>query len=240
MKKMKKRMIKIALLFLLVAFSYGASHNPAPLIKRQVSLYFQKKFNTSEASLHISYLRLPDVTLSDGKGIRAEVYSQRSKIKLGYQTLWVKILQSGKLVKKFPVSVDVSLQKQVLVAGQKIKFHAKITPDMLTTETRLIRADYGKIVSEMEEISGMEAKQVIGAGSIITTDVLRRAPLIHRNQKVNIKIESGALVVSTEGIARGEGVKGEMIFVRCSSTGKVFKARILGPGDVLVPKEYAL
>lgn len=237
---MKKHINKILLPVILISLGYGASFNPANLIKRNVNLYFQQKFEVAEDNLRINYLRLPQEVLKSGRNLHVEVYSQRQQVRLGYQTVWVKLIRSDKLLKKFPVSVDVSLQKEICVAKQKIKFHSKITADMLKMEKRLIREDYDKLISGMDKIIGMEAKQVIGAGRIITADLLRQAPLIHRNQKIRIKIMAGGLLISMDGIARGEGTEGQMISVRCTATGKLFKARIQGPGDVLVTQEYAL
>ena len=237
---MNKFIRNLGLFFFLYGIAFSGVPDTERLIKESVQLYFQKKFNSAARDMRINFIRLPRQLPGNDGRLKAEVYSQRSARKLGYQTVWVKLLSASRLVKKFPVSVDVALRKKVWLTERKIKFHGIISADMLRPEKRFIRFGLDKVISEARQICGMEAKQVIAAGTVITSAHIRKPPMVKRNQKVTVRIEGDHFSIRTHGIARGEGSKGELISVRCPSTGKLFKARILGSGEVLVAGEYTL
>jgi len=237
---MKKIFFKIPFIFLPVVLVFAGNPNPEKIIKQKVSRFFQQKFSVKAGALQINYLRMPNLNVKNNKNMQAQIISQHRTVKPGYQTLWVELLSNGRLLKKFPVSVDVAVLRTVWIATRKIKFHRKITANMVRTEKRLISTDYDQLFNASQNITGLETKRVIACGTILTTDLLRLPLLIHSGQKVKLQIVAGNLLLSTLAVARGEGRKGDFILVRCLTTGKSVKAQIQGPGLVQVRQEFAL
>ncbi len=227
-----KTISKIILFVFFTAAAYSGQNDLAARIKDNISQYFQNKFSASEDELKISYKRFPKVNFNSQHDIDAAVYSQRQRIEPGYQTIWVELLRAGKLLKKYPVSLEVIIRREIWAAKSRIKFHQKITEDMLVKEIRYIKDNYANIILSKEDISGKEANRAIQAGSIFTSDLLRSAPVVHRGQKIKINVSAGSLLLSAEGIAKADGKIGDMINVRCLTTGKLLKARVQKPGIV--------
>jgi len=203
-------------------------------VKDNISRFFQEKFSAAEDDLKITYKRLPQLNYESSRQIDASVSSQRHKARPGYQTIWVELSRSGRLIKKYPVSLEVVVRKDVWTVKNRIKFHQEITEELLKKESRYIKDNYTNLIFDKNQILGREAKRALRPGTIITSDLLRNAPVVRRGQSIKINVYSGSVLISTEGTAKADGTIGEMINVRCAATGRLLKARVEKPGVVSI------
>jgi len=203
-------------------------------VRDNISRFFQDKFSADENDLKITYKRMPKLNFKSSQGIEVSISSQRYNAGPGYQTVWLELFRSGKQIKKYPVSLEVIIRKDVWIVNNRIKFHQRITEEMLTQESRYIKDNYANLIFDKNQITGKEAKRALRAGTVITSDLLRNAPVIHRGQKIKINVHSGSVLLTTEGTAKADGTIGEMINVRCAATGRLLKARVEEPGVVSI------
>ena len=65
-------------------------------------------------------------------------------------------------------------------------------------------------------------------------DWLEDPPLVSSGDTVKVEVRSGAAILKLDGRALADGVDGQTIPVLNPATGKRFRARIEGPGHVLI------
>jgi len=229
--------ILIAILLSWQILQAGSVASVEQAVKQKVLHYYLRYFKVAPQKLHVDFLRLPSALPSINKIDQIRVSDQHGRLKLGYRTLWVSLTYRSRLIKKFPVSVRTAIESKVLVSKQRIARHAKVTPAMFRPEIRLITADWDKMIFDAGQIAGWESRRVIPAGSALTKDLLRPAPLVHRGQELRAELIAGNLVVEVKAIARDDGVLGDVIPVKALPQGKKLKARVSGAGYVVIEQE---
>ncbi len=243
---MKTRRLHIFLLFCFLSAlstkgqAAGGTETLTGRIRQAVENHFVRQFGVPANQLKLTFLRFPKNFAVGVPVNEIRVIEQHKRKRLGYQTVWVELKHNGNLLRKFPVSLQVAIEKEVLVAGEKIAFRRKITPQMFRKEVRLITEGWDRLITDATHLNGWEARRVIAPGTIITRDLFRPAPLVKRGDVVKVELKTGTLVISSKGIARGEGVQGETIPVTVEPGGKKLKARIAAPGVVCIDQENQL
>lgn len=86
----------------------------------------------------------------------------------------------------------------------------------------------------LDEVVGLLPKSSLRRAAPIRTTELDRPPDVARGEVVRVQVFAGAAHLVLEGSALSSGVKGSMILVRNSSTGKDFRAQVTGKGQVAV------
>ena len=143
-------MKKASVLFLVIILGqnllWSADQDLELLVKDKIRAYFFKAFKASPEAFTFKFKRFPKDLSDTGNYDQINVVSQRSKIRLGYQTLWIEILLDQHLVSKFPVSVEAGLMVRVPVASHKLARQQNITDSDYILEERLILADWPDII----------------------------------------------------------------------------------------------
>ena len=196
----------------------------------------QQKYRIDETQIHINWRRLPNLSAFNS-GNRTEIRLQNNGLKLGYQTLWVELFKKGRFVKKVPVSFEISIDRPVIIAVQKIKRHQRITAGMLKKETRRISSNWSVTAISIKEVVGKEAKRVIRQGTVITKELIQPIPVIHRGDVVKVQLRSQGLMLTTSAYAKEEGGVGETVQIEMLKGGKKLKAKVQGPGLVVILQE---
>ncbi len=243
MKAKRLHILGVFFLLLLLPQLGSAARSNAPLtvrIRKAVVAYFAQTFGTSEKELKISFVRWPKELQVTKPVTCIEVSDQHSRKRLGYQTVWVELINHGRRIRNLPVSVQVALHKPVWVAAQRIAFRRRIDAHMFRKELRWITDGWDKLVAAPAELVGYEAKRAIEPGTVLTYDLVRKAPLVTRGQTVKVEIRTGSLVITSTGVARQNGTKGESITVTVQPGGKKLKARVVGAGVVSIDQENTL
>lgn len=83
------------------------------------------------------------------------------------------------------------------------------------------------------ELAGAVARRPIAAGATITRSNTKPAPLVHSGREVLVRLQRGAVTVSLRGIARGDGLLGELVSVRHIGDRSLRRYRVAGPGLVV-------
>ena len=230
----------VLILVVLVASLIAGNLNTEQEIKSEIIKMFMKQYNVSKDQLNISYLRFPDLSNIKLNSVKIDVYSQKQVLKLGYQTLWVKLTRNNKIVQKSPVSLETSITTDVLVTTKKIHRHQKIEPDMVKIEKRQIDDNWYSLLSSVGDIQGMETERVLQKGTLLTKRLVRPIPLVQRGDAVKVQIETSSLVLTSSGIAKSDGGLGSTVTVERTPGGKKMKAQVRGAGLVVVSQESSL
>ncbi|WP_257293558.1 flagellar basal body P-ring formation chaperone FlgA [Endozoicomonas sp. YOMI1] len=82
-----------------------------------------------------------------------------------------------------------------------------------------------------DNLSGYITTRKISAGSVITTDMVKRATAIRRGQHLSIVVYSKNIELTTTGVAMESGHVGDIILVQ-KENGRPFKCRVINEGEV--------
>jgi flagella basal body P-ring formation protein FlgA len=222
---------------LLALISNVFAGNPRDRIYDSIHKYFQNVFESTAQSTDVIVGRISESFLILSMDKSLVISSQRMKPRLGRQTIWVEAFKGSKLIKKIPVNVDVTLTKKVLVAKNRINRHHNINNNNVLFELRQVDRLENQVCNKLEEIIGLQTTKVIPAGSIIYSKYLRKPPMIATGDQVKLKIKTNNLVITTNGIAKQEGRKGDKISVLCEATGKRLYGLVAGPNIVVLNRE---
>lgn len=84
------------------------------------------------------------------------------------------------------------------------------------------------------ELIGSVATRKLDRGDPITEHNARTAPLVRSGREVEVRLQRGAVTVTTRGVARNDGGLGEMVTVRHLDSRELKRYRVAGHG-VVVP-----
>lgn len=203
------------------------------LVNEDISKFFVNKYNVQANDIDITFKRIPNNFEKSSKLI-FKINNSKKSYKPGYQTLWIEVYKSNKFLMKFPVSIDVSVQKQVAVARKKINRNQILTSEFVEIKKQSIKVNPEDLFSRIEELSSFESAKYIKPGSIITMQMVRIPPTLKKGDNVEIRLNSGNLFLSTPGIAKEDGYLGQDIKVVCQKSRKNLKGKVQSKNLVLI------
>lgn len=114
---------------------------------------------------------------------------------------------------KIYVPVRLAVYNQVLVASRVLPRDSLLTAgDISLAEADVSRLDYGYLTAP-EHVIGRRLRRPLTEGEPLTPGNLEIEPLIKRGQRVTLEATSGGLTVRTAGIAKSDGLQGQVIKV---------------------------
>ena len=112
---------------------------------------------------------------------------------------------------KIYVPVRAAIFREVIVAARPLTRGSILAPDdIILTEIDTSQLPRGYIVS-IEHAVGQKLRRAMNNGDPLTPGLLETPTMIHRGQKVSLEARSGALTVRVAGIAKSDGILGEVI-----------------------------
>ncbi|PIE58438.1 MAG: flagella basal body P-ring formation protein FlgA [Desulfobulbus propionicus] len=139
----------------------------------------------------------------------------------------------GKPVQHCIVRGKMELFSEIVSPTKTIRRGEEILAEHLELRTRNIlpiEHPYTKI----DQVIGMVAKRTLSAGRPLREGDCAPAPVVREGQYVKIIAQKGKMRLSTNGVARSSGGKGDIIKVKNINSNKLIYARIQGPGIVTV------
>jgi len=130
---------------------------------------------------------------------------------------------------KIFVPVRAAIFRQILVATRPLTRGSILAPDdIILAEFDTSRLPRGYIVSS-EHATGQKLRRAIKTGDPITPGLLEMPAMIHRGQKVSLHARSGALTVRMAGIAKSDGILGQIIEFENQSSKRAVQAIVRSP-----------
>jgi len=237
---MKRFLVNFTFLLILSFPLFGNAGSLESEIKGKVKHYFYRIYHVAPEKMAISYLRFPDVSGLSEASCKIHISSQKLNPRLGYQTLWVELSQNSTRIKRFPVSLDISLETNVIVANTRIKRHQVLKPELFRQQSRLIKEDWNTLCRSFDELEGMESTRVLQEGVALTRKLIRPVPVIRRGDLVEVHIEAGQLLLSSNAIAKSDAGIGDKLQVESQPGGKRLNTTVKGPGLVYCVQESKL
>jgi flagella basal body P-ring formation protein FlgA len=139
---------------------------------------------------------------------------------------------------RIPVYADITPSAvPVVVAIQPIARGAVITAadvELQSLETVPAATSRRAPLTSVEQLIGMEARQAIGAGDVISTDKVQAPIFVKRGELITVVAQGGGIRVTTTARARQDGARGELVQLESLETREIYDARVTGYREAAV------
>ena len=197
--------------------------------------HYANIYKVETEDVHVEILRIPDWAEAKLELYDARISSNKQIVKVGSQHAWLTLASNGKIAHKIPLSLSISVRKDVWVSTRRIKRDEKIHLNMLQLERMEITNNYSKYHFGNLDYSGkMKITRKMELGTILTHQMFDRVPDVKRGDQVNVSLQRDTFAITLPGKARQNGLIGEEVFVMVESTGKRLKGIIDSPNHIIV------
>ena len=129
---------------------------------------------------------------------------------------------------------QVRLFRQVVVAQRPLARGAILEAQDIDWRERDVGTLTQGYLTEPEQALGSKLTRPVSIDQVLTPNHLERAPVVRKGDHVVISAGGASLSVRMPGEALQDGAIGEQVRVRNLSSQRIIKARISGPGQVVV------
>ena len=130
---------------------------------------------------------------------------------------------------KLYVPVRRVIFQEVIVAARPLTRGSILTPDdIILTEYDTSRLPKGYILKDKHAV-GQKLRRAVKAGDPITPGLLDTPVMVKRGQKVSLVAQSGALTVRMAGIAKADGILGQIIEFENQNSKRLVQAIVRSP-----------
>jgi flagella basal body P-ring formation protein FlgA len=193
------------------ALAGGFSIVRAEDLREAVRLYLVQREGRAAERMYLSFRSVPDSI-----GIKADVFSLR--VGMGSSTrargplgFVVEVVEGGQTVHRCMVTAVIRSYDTVLVADRTIgRVVAPSADDIRRLRIETTGIDR-PLVASLDDLTGKRTRRVITRGNILYADMFEDMPLVHKGSPVYIRVKSGSVNVTTQGVACQDGRAGELI-----------------------------
>ena len=155
-------------------------------------------------------------------------------LRLGRQYLTVQLRCADNPLGEVQISGDVGLSGTVVLAGRQLKRNTVLKESDLITVRRDITMLGAEALRNPEQATGKRLTTSLQAGAILYANLLDAPPLVKRGDRVTIVARSEVVEITTPGLAKMAGAKGELIRVKNLASRRELYAKVLDGSTVAV------
>ena len=130
------------------------------------------------------------------------------------------------------LKLEASLFEEVWLVEQKLTRGEVPEKASLRPVTRDIYRERGSPIPASESLSRYELRRTLPEGRLLTWDDLTERPAVRRGDLVQIRVEKGALQVTVRGRSLENGLIGDTVAVKNTSSHRELLAKVTGPDEV--------
>jgi flagella basal body P-ring formation protein FlgA len=125
---------------------------------------------------------------------------------------------------KIHVSARLVVYQEVVVVARSLQRGSVLTAsDILLAEIDTSSLPYGYL-NRPDHAIGHELRRSVDAGNPVTPSVLVASAILKRGQQVTLEARSGGMAVRMAGVAREDGIMGQVIAVENRNSKRVVHA----------------
>ena len=221
---------KLILLLICISFSFSTESVLDLLTSHYASIY-----HVESNDVHVEIVKIPDWAEAKMEIFDARISSNQSITKVGSQHAWLTLASKGKIEHKIPLSISVTVKKDVWVSSRRIKRDEIISSTMLYKEKVEITKKYSRYHFGKLDYSGkMKITRKMEEGTVLTNQMFDHVPDVKRGDQVNVSMQGDTFAITLPGKARQNGLIGEEVFVMVEATGKRLKGIVDSPNHIIV------
>lgn len=201
----------------------------APISRGDAASAMRQSLNAPDARIEV-------VSLSSPMGPKGTLVFPRSGITAGpSHVIWRGYVQYDK-TRRFDIyaRVKITVAMTRVVAAVDIPSGREIRAEDVRLETVEGFSTANDAATDLREAVGRSPLVAIHAGSTILRRNLAAPMQVMAGDTAQVRVKSGAAVLSFEARAEKSGHDGDIIPLRNPASGKIFRARVEGHGKVIV------
>jgi len=132
------------------------------------------------------------------------------------------------------ISAEVEVMDSIVIASRTIPKGAILSLSDFDTQLRDTAKIANGYIIDSSHLIGKAATRTIRVGEALRYSLVTEPIAVKRGDTVVIEASTGAITVSSQGVALTDGRVGEQINVRNSQSERVVRVEILGPGRAKV------
>ncbi len=154
--------------------------------------------------------------------------TDRGERLLGMVPLEVGVYEHGRLRQQLAALVEVSLNRNVVVAAGPINSGQVIGRDDLTVEPRSFTRAEGLGATDPGVFIGQRARSLIARGAVLTARDIEPVPLVSRNDLVTVWAGQGGLRIKMVARSLSEAGYGQPVTLKNEASRETFVATVTG------------
>jgi len=132
------------------------------------------------------------------------------------------------------VPVRVRREADVVVLAKPVRGDEPIGPEHLAVQRRELGANDGPVVTDPAAVVGKRLRRAMPAGAMLEADDVGGEDALKRGDPVTLVSRAGGMEVRMGGRAMGVGKVGSTISVENTTSRRIIRGRVVGPGLVEV------
>ncbi len=224
-------MSTIPLILILTAAATDAGErndNDKILTQRLADLY---ELNLPEYEIEVRSNRLGEVDLSS---VEFEFEALTRRDPLGLFTVAVNLSDTNGKSRSGQVRFYIHRYQEVLVLLARVRRSHEVSADKIELQRTEITTLKERPLVDLDQLVGKRAARNLRKGAILTSNCLEQIPDIESGREISIVITDGACRIVAGGVALQNGVAGDYIKVKNSSSGKILVARVVDSRAVAI------
>lgn len=205
------------------------------LLQNKIETYVLNKLTDyTEGKIQVSANKMDSrLNLRECSEDKLEIFNPYDTPMLKTTTMGIKCLEESNHWTLY-VPIKITVLKTVLVTKHAIRQGEKLSSDdFYQAEFDAQRLQQGYFTNE-KQLLGLVCKRDISADTPLTPYNVALEKIVLRGQEVSIVAKSGALMVSMDGVAMSDGVLGDVIKVKNSTSKRIIEAQVAGEKRVEV------
>jgi flagella basal body P-ring formation protein FlgA len=123
---------------------------------------------------------------------------------------------------------------RVAIAAVDLPASSPLSTAEVRFEPRTAAGLPSDVITTARELSGMKTVAPLRAGAVLRRGGLGLIPLVRRGSQVTVAVEADGLRLTTRGVAREDGRRGDTISILCNASSKLIRARVVDAHRVAV------
>jgi len=203
-------------------------------LNRAVGLHIEKNMPWVKGSMRFEILTaLPQLAIPEGK-VTWKVESRGNEDYLGETNFVLKLYNNGVLFREETVRARIEVLREFVVSTKNMGRNHVVAAEDVSLQKRWVRSIPLNSISDMNDVIGKSLCLAVRPNTEITGNMLKAVNAVTRGRIVQVVLDSGAINITTMGMAEEDGVEGSFVRVRNISSNKIIYARVVGESKVKV------
>jgi flagellar basal body P-ring formation protein FlgA len=203
-------------------------------LNKAIGLNIEKNMPWTAEQMRFEILSpLPEIALPSGK-VSWKVDIKGSDNYLGDIYFVLKLYNKGVLFKEETIKVRIEILQEFVVSVKNLGRDSIIGANDVSVQKKWIRSIPLNSISNKDEVVGKLLCVSVRQNTEISRNMLKEITAVKRNKMVQIVLDSGAINITTMGMAEEDGAEGTFVKVRNITSNKIIYARVVGESKVKV------
>jgi flagella basal body P-ring formation protein FlgA len=203
-------------------------------LNRAIGSHIEKNMPWAKGSMRFEILSsLPQIAMPAGN-IAWKVDIRGNESYLGETYYVLKLYNNGVLFREESIRARIEILREFVASVKNLGRYYVIGANDVSLQKKWVRSISLNSISNMDEVVGKLLCVSVRPNAEITSNMLKEVTAVKRGKIVQVVLDSGAINITTMGMAEEDGAEGSFVKVRNISSNKIIYARVVGESKVKV------